>query len=302
MCRLFEYLPAQIVKLNQELKDYTTFGVGGKVQAVLEPRNIKELIKCIKVCRKLKVRFQVIGNGSNLLASSKASRRVIITTRNMAMEPSLHKNILRVSAGAKLSEVILWCCERGLSGLENLFGIPATIGGIVVMNAGAFGMAVQDVLESVEVLDGSKVKIVSACNLTFAHHLSSLFNSNLIVLSASFKLARLAPSMLYAKVKEIAKQRSEKQPKGKSAGSIFKPTKQLVPAGKLIDEAGLKGCRVGGAVVSEKHANFIINDAGATDKDIKQLIGIIKKRVKECFGVNLVREVEYIGDRDEYNR
>lgn len=300
--QLIDFLPSNIIKFNQFLKDYTTFGVGGKVLAVLEPSNKKELIKCVKVCHKLKLKYQVIGNGSNILASSKNTRRVIITTRKMESAKIVKDDVLQVNAGAMISEVILWCAERGYSGLENLYGIPATIGGMVMMNAGAFGSQIFDNLISVEVLDSGVVKILKKEDIEFCHHFTSLLKTDKIILSVKLSLSRLAPSVIYSKCKQITLERNKKQPVGKSAGSVFRPTEENVPAGKLIDEAGLKGLRVGNAVISEKHANFILNLNKATDKDIKKLISVIQIAVKEQFGIKLKREIEYLGDRDDYYR
>ena len=296
-----QYLPKEIIKKGAVLSSFTTFGIGGKCLAVLLPRNKRELIACVKACKVLNKRFQVLGNGSNILASSKNTRRVFIVTTNMEKVINLHETSVNVGAGTHISELILWCEEKGLSGLECLFGIPATIGGCVMMNAGAFGQETYDCLEAVEIYNEGKVQLIDKNNISYSHHKTSLLNSSAIVLSAEFNFKRLAPSVIRSKIKEVMQKRTLTQPKGKSAGCVFRAS-QGIPAGKLIDELGLKGLRVGGAVVSDIHANFIINDGGATDKDVKKLIEIIQLKLKEKTGFEFEREIEYIGDRDDYYR
>jgi len=299
---LIKFLPSNIINFNCFLSDYTTFGVGGKVLAVLMPTTKKELIKCVKVCSNLKLKFQVIGNGSNILAPSKSTRRVVVTTRKMESAKIVKDDVLQVNAGAMISDIVLWCAERGYSGLENLYGIPATVGGMVMMNAGAFGSQIFDNLISIEVLDKGLIKNINKEDIEYGYHFTSLLKTGMIILSVKLKLKRLAPSVIYSKCRQIVLERNNKQPIGKSAGSVFRATEQNIPAGKLIDEAGLKGLKEGDAVVSEKHANFILNLNNATDKNIKNLILTIQKNIKEKFGVVLKREIEYLGDRDDYYR
>ena len=300
--RKFEHLlPKEIIKRNEPISGYTTFGIGGKCSALLLPRNKKELVLSINACKLLKKKFQVIGNGSNILASSKDTRRVFIVTTNMEKDIVLHQNSVIVPSGMMIGEFILWCKDKGLSGLEGLFGIPATVGGAVMMNASAFGVAVFDVLESIEVYDDGKIKIINKEQIDFGHHTTSLLKSSVIILSVEFQLKRLAPSVIFSKVKEVIKKRQASQPKGKCAGCVFRAA-DGIPAGKIIDDAGLKGLRVGGAVVSDKHANFIINDGYATDQDVKQLIDQIQFELYTKQGITFEREIEYIGERDDYYR
>lgn len=282
------------------LKDLTTFGIGGKA-TVLFPTNKKELIKCVKVCEKLGKKYQVFGNGSNILAKSSESKRIFITTRSMVPEFVLKRNSFVVSAGANLNQLILWCKTKGLSGLENLYGIPATVGGAIMTNAGAFGVSVFDYLEWIEVLDKGRVKKILAKDIEHSHHYTELLKSSKIVLSAGFKFIRLAPSVIHSKIREIIDLRKQKQPFEKSAGSVFQAV-DGVAAGYIIDNLGLKGVSVGDACVSTKHANFIINRGNATDQDVKKLISIIKKEVKRKTNITLKREIEYIGERDEFYR
>lgn len=300
--KLEQYVPKEIIKYNEEMKNYSTFGIGGKVSAIIFPRNKRELIFSISACEKLRFKFQVVGNASNILFNSKSSRRVIITTRNMVDQIALHQTKVLVSAGKNINELILWCKDRGLSGLEGLYGIPATVGGMVMMNAGAFGCQIYDKLKSIEVYHNGKCLILDASKVEIGHHYTKLLKSKMIILSAEFCLERLASSVIASKIKEVITKRKEKQPQGKSAGSVFTALKDGTPAGKIIDDAGLKGLRVGGAVVSLKHANFIINDKNATSQDVKILSKKIIESVYEKYKVILKREIEYIGERDAYYR
>lgn len=295
-------LDKSIIEYNAEMKNYSTFGIGGKVLAVLKPRTKQELINSVKECKKLNKKYQVIGNGSNLLFSSKSTKRIFITTKYMYADYKVKDNLVTVSAGTMISEYISWCIDHGFSGLEELYGIPATIGGMVMMNAGAFNKQIFDKLESIEILSDNKVEIIKSSEIKHSHHYTELLKTNKIILSVTFRLERLAPSVIKSKCKEVIFQRNEKQPKGKSAGCVFRMAKNNEPAGLLIDKAGLKGLSVNSAVVSDKHANFIINTGYATDKDVKDLIKIIKEKIKEKYKINLKREIEYIGDRDEYYR
>ena len=295
-------LDKSIIEYDAEMKNYSTFGIGGKVLAVLKPRTKIELIDCILECKRLNKKFQVIGNGSNILFNSSSTKRVFITTKFIENEFKAKENIVSVSSGMMFSEFIVLCIERGFSGLEELYGIPATIGGMVIMNAGAFNKQIFDYLTEIEIFDGTEIKTIPKEQIKYSHHCTELLKTNKIILSATFKLERLAQSVIKSKCRDFVFKRNEKQPKGKSAGSVFRSTKDNVPAGYLIDMAGLKGLCVNDAVVSEKHANFIINKSFATDEDVKSLIKIIKQKIKEKYNVRLEREIEYIGDRDGYYR
>jgi len=295
-------LDKSIIEYNTEIKNYSTFGIGGKVLAVIKPRNQKELIDSVKVCEKLKLKFQVIGNGSNILFKTKPTKRVFITTKFMLPDYKIKGDKIIVSAGTLFADFTSFLIEHGFSGLEELCGIPATIGGMVMMNAGAFGKQIFDYIESIDVLDFGKVKKLNKSEILCGHHYTNLLKTNKIVLSVTFKLERLAQSVVKSKCREISLQRNEKQPKGKSLGSVFRMTKNNIPAGLIIDRANLKGLKINDAIVSEKHANFIINLNKATDVDVKKLISLIKQKVKEKFNINLKREIEYIGERDGFYR
>ena len=241
-----------------------------------------------------------MGNGSNLLAPSKKTDLVIVCTRAIDEVTYVRHNTVKATCGTNINKLIMWCANSEISGLESLFGIPATVGGMVVMNAGAFGTSIFDRLKEITVFDDGKVETVKASEIETRHHWSQLLNSGKIVLDATFQLEVDSKENIFARIKEVTALRQHKQPKGHSAGSVFKnPT--ITAAGKLIEDAGLKGRKVGGAYVSKKHANFIISE-NATDKQVKKLIKIIQKKVLKKFGINLEREIEYIGEVDENYR
>lgn len=294
---LKDFLPSEILHFDAKMENYSTFRIGAKAKAYVEPRNRKELIKAVKVCKKLQLPYRVIGNASNILFSSKPINKVIISTRKQE-NLVLHQTTLKVDAGFNACKLILWCAQRGLSGLEHLYGIPATIGGMVINNAGAFDHQISDVVVSVDVLEGGRVKTLKKQELGFAYHYSELSKKDVTLLSVELELSRLAPSVIYSIIRKTISLRQEKQPAGFSAGSVFKKLTSGEAAARLIEDAGLKGLREGRAVVSQKHANFIINEGGATDRDVKLLIAKIKREVKNKFGQNLETEIEFIGEHD----
>jgi len=182
--------------------------------------------------------------------------------------------------------------------MENLFGIPETVGGAIFNNAGAFGTEISDVLESTLVLDGNEMKSVSAKDLGFGYRKSNLKNNKQIVLSATFMLHSGSKDDIMTTMRECAQKRLQTQPQVKSAGSVFKRN-ELAPAGLLIDKCGLKGKTCGGAQISTKHVNFIINWGNSTSKDYKNLVELAKNEVYKKFGATLEREVEYWGENNE---
>lgn len=281
---------------NDNLAKYTTFGIGGKA-IVAFPKSQEELTFCLSILKRNNLDFKIIGCGSNLLAPSRKINLIIVCTKEMSFDIKQEGNIVSVSSGVSLGQFIMWCANNGLSGLENLYGIPATIGGAVVMNAGAFNVSIFDKLQSVKIFENGKTLSILARDIKIDYHWTELLNSGKVVLEANFKLENDSQENIFSRLKEIAQKRSEKQPTGKSAGSVFKNPK-LAPAGKLIDDAGLKGKRIGNALISTKHANFIISE-GASDKQVKKLINLAQKKVYKKYGIKLEREIEYIGEKDE---
>ncbi len=276
-----------------DLKKISSFGIGGKADVVVFPKTKSELVKALSVMPNA----IVIGNGTNILFSDHGIKSPIITTRKMKDEVCINGTKITVSAGVNICTVCSETIKLGLAGFENLYGIPATIGGALFMNAGAFGTEISSILESVQILKDGRIENLSKSDLKFGHRHSSFQTEKVVILEATFHLKQYDSKKLEDKVKENILWRIKNQPTGKSAGSIFK--KSIEPAGLLIDKAGLKGLKIGGAIVSNKHANFIINENNASAKDVLSLIKIIKDKIYIESGVLLEEEIKYIGEQDD---
>ena len=192
-------LDKTIIDFNAEMKDYSTIGIGGKVLALIKPRCKRELINAVNECERLKFKYQVIGNGSNILFNSEPSDIVIITTRFMEMEYQVLNNVVTVSAGTLFCNFINYLTDKELSGLEELYGIPATIGGMVMMNAGAFNKSIFDCLLNIEVLENGKVKKLNKDEIEYGHHYTNLLKYNKIILSVTFTLESLDKDVIKSK-------------------------------------------------------------------------------------------------------
>ena len=279
-----------------DLSKASTFRVGGKADIAIFPKSENELVEAVSQAKKCGIRFEIIGNGSNVLFSDNGFKGAIIFTKNIS-DYSVNNNFIEASCGVKLSLLSNFACDNSLSGLEFSYGIPATVGGAVAMNAGAYGGQMSDVVVSSRAYDTSLNKII----LLDKHehkfdYRKSVFsaNKNLICISSTFSLSRDNKDIIKARMKENLSERHSKQPvEFPNAGSFFKRPEGYFAA-KLIDDCGLKGLSVGGAKVSEKHAGFIVNYNHATSRDIVLLGELVEKRVFEKFGVKLEREVKYI--------
>lgn len=284
-----------IISFSVDLKEFSTIKIGTIAFAVCKPKNEKELKLCIKTLKAIGLKFRIIGNCSNILFSSNLSHLVLISTVELiGVKIDIKKQELTACCGEKLSTCFSKARDLGLSGFESLAFIPATVGGAIVNNAGAFNVEIKDILESVRVLTSSgRAKTIKASELNLMYRSSDVKKMDYIIISAVFRLKFLAPSVITHIAGENLKRRLELQPSGFSLGSVFKKVNG-VSAGKYIDDAGLKGVKVGGCIVSPKHANFILNIGGATQSDFKKLVRLIKKEVYKKFKVNLETEVEYL--------
>lgn len=275
---------------NALIKDYTTYKLAGVVNAIYFPDDILELKVLLK---NLQGKYKVIGNGSNLIISSKYDGVLIKLEKFDKL--SIDGTMVRAGCGYNLSKLSSECMKRGLSGLEFAFGIPATIGGAVCQNAGAYGKQMASVVQGVNVLDENyNILYLSLDDLKFGYRDSVFKHRKLICLEVFLKLKE--GNILDIKEKMVSnnKLRQEKQPlEYPSAGSVFR-NPPLMSAGKLIEDAGLKGTKVGDAMVSLKHANFIVNLGKAKGEDVIELINLIKKTVYEKTGVLLECEQEII--------
>ena len=282
-----------VYKENLLLSDYTTFGIGGIAKFVLFPSSVKELVSVLNLCHARSEKYEVIGNGSNLLISDKGVKDIVIFTRKLNGY-RLQNNYLIASCGAKLPALCNLSCQRSLSGLEFSCGIPATLGGAIKMNAGAYGHAIGDVTKCVYVWENGEV---FSKKVDFSYRKSSITSSQ-VVLGAKLLLEHDDIENINQRICSNRLLRQNSQPMEKSAGSIFLKEKG-VSAGYLIDQAGLKGYSIGGAEVSTKHAGFIVNKKNATSSDVVKLINEIKKVVYGKFGINLKTEIRMLGEFDE---
>jgi UDP-N-acetylmuramate dehydrogenase len=305
------------IKKNVSLKNYSTFKIGGKAKYFLIAKNEKEILKGICWAKKKKIPFFILGGGSNVLFSDKGFNGLLIKLQNTQYE--IRNTKIIAEAGVPLQKLVLESAKKGLSGLENLAGIPGTLGGAIWGNAGAFGKEIGDLVEEVKTLQiaNCKLKIekLKKKDCKFGYR-DSIFKrkKNWIILEAILKLKKGKKKEIEKKIKEILKLRKEKQPlRFPSAGSVFKnlPMKKVpkkvrekfkekikngfLPAAVLIEAAGLKGYQIGGAKISEKHANFIVNIKSAKASDVKELIEKIKKEVKKKFKIKLEEEIELVG-------
>lgn len=282
---------------DEPLCNHTTFRVGGKADAFLSVRNEEELRKAVLLCKEYGVPFLILGNGSNLLVSDNGYRGMVILVGKDMSEIAVDGNRITVMAGATLGSVAQAAARNSLGGMEFASGIPGTIGGAIVMNAGAYDGEMKMVVDEVRVLtQNGETLTLSNEELEFGYRTSRVKKEKLIVLSVTLLLQPQKQEDIYEKMNDFAARRREKQPlEYPSAGSTFKRPEGMF-AGKLIMDAGLRGYSVGDAQVSEKHCGFVINKGNATAKEISTLIYDVQDKVKESFGVTLEPEVIFIGD------
>jgi UDP-N-acetylmuramate dehydrogenase len=305
------------IKEKIPLKEYTTFKIGGPARYFFVAENKEDLKNAILWAKKKKLPFFILGGGSNILFSDNGFNGLVIKLQNAQYE--IRNTKIIAEAGVPLQKLVLESAKKGLSGLENLAGIPGTVGGAIWGNAGAFGREIGNLVEKVKVLDvGSsklEVKRLKNKDCKFGYR-DSIFKrkKNLIILEATLKLKRGKRKEIEEKIMEILRLRKEKQPlEFPSAGSVFKnvPIEKVskrirekfkekikdgfLPTGVLIDAAGLKGFQIGGAKISEKHANFILNVGNAKASDVKELMEKIKKEVKKKFKIQLEEEIKLVG-------
>ena len=281
------------ILIDELMSRHTTFRVGGPADFFVTPKAKEEVRDVIRICKEAGMPYYIIGNGSNLLVSDAGYRGVIVQIYKEMNEVKVEGDLVKAQAGALLSGIAAKALGAELSGFEFASGIPGTIGGACVMNAGAYGGEMKDVLESVTVLTGEgKIIELSRNELELGYRTSVIAKKGYIVLGAVLKLERGDGE----KMDELKEKRVTKQPlEYPSAGSTFKRPEGYF-AGKLIEDAGLRGFQVGGAQVSEKHCGFVINRNHATAADIMELMRQVQIRVKENSGVDLEPEVKRLGD------
>lgn len=286
------------IRRDYPMKRITSFRIGGPADLAVYPSDAEAFAFAIDAAKKHDVPYIVIGNGSNTLASDKGFRGVVFVTTDMR-KVRIDGEYLTAGCGCLLGSVGTNASTAGLSGAEFANGIPGTVGGAVYMNAGAYGGQMSDIVYSTTCYDVDSGEVITLDNAAqnFDYRHSIFMEKNYIVLSSTFKLTKGDSNAIKAKMNEHLKARREKQPlEYPSAGSTFKrPTGYF--AGKLIEDAGLKGTSVGGAMVSPKHAGFIVNTGDATSADVLSLVDIVKEKVHSTFGVELECEIRIVGEK-----
>lgn len=285
------------VRLHEPMKKHTTFRIGGPADYYLCPHSTEELQKILQICKKNKMEFFVLGNGSNLLVSDKGYRGVVIQLWKNFSDIVTKEDTITVKAGALLSKVAAEALEEGLTGMEFASGIPGTIGGAVVMNAGAYGGEMKDIIKEVTVLTKEgDILTISKEEMNFGYRTSVVKEKGYVVISVVLQLKKGDRAEIRKVMDDLKERRVTKQPLDMpSAGSTFKRPEGYF-AGKLIMDAGLRGFSVGGAQISEKHCGFVVNKGDATAADVLGLIKEVQKRVQEKFGVALEPEVKFLGE------
>ena len=290
-----EAMPELVIRTEEPMSKHTTFRIGGAAEVFAAP-DARELPQLLAMAKGADVPVTVIGNGSNLLVGDRGIAGLVIEIGERMSEVRIEGTTLVAGAGALLSKAAQTAAAAGLGGLEFAAGIPGSVGGAVVMNAGAYGGEMKDVLQSVKVLtEEGELLILTTEDLELGYRHSCVPERKYIVVEATMELSAKPEEEIRACMAELRAKRVEKQPlEYPSAGSTFKRPEGYF-AGKLIMDAGLRGYTVGGAQVSEKHCGFVINKGGATAADVRQLMQDVHDRVKEQFDVELEPEVKMIG-------
>ena len=318
---LTKEVPSEQIYMNEPMSKHTTFRVGGNADIFIKVKNLEQLKFIIKVARKNGIHITIIGNGSNLLVKDNGIRGIVVKIEFEDIKINLENETVIVGAGVKLAVLAQELLKSEMTGFEFAVGIPGTIGGAVRMNAGAYGSEMKDIVISTKCLDlkrynmltqktniddieieeyiekSDEPEIVELSNEAqeFVYRGSIFHNNRYVILETKLKLQKGNKEDIKYKMDEFLRSRKEKQPDLPSAGSTFKRGEGYITA-KIIDECGLKGCSIGGAQVSEKHAGFIVNTGDATAQNILDLIEHIKKVVYEKTGKLIKLEVESIGD------
>ena len=295
--QLINCIDKERVLVDEPMKKHTTFRVGGNADYFIMPKNGQEVKKIVALCKEAEIPYYILGNGSNLLVGDKGYRGVIIQIYKEMNGIQIEGDRVKAQAGALLSRVGTATLEAELTGFEFAAGIPGTVGGAVVMNAGAYGGEMKDIIANATVLtqDGDIITINKE-DLELGYRTSVIAKKGYVVLEAEYQLQKGDREAIRARMDELKVQRVTKQPlEYPSAGSTFKRPEGYF-AGKLIQDAGLRGFQVGGAEVSEKHCGFVINKDQATAADIRELMRQVSDKVMQEFGVKLEPEVKTLGE------
>ena len=294
--RLINITGKDNVRINEPMKNHTTFKIGGPAQYYVTPESVTQIQEVVSLCKDKNISLHVIGNGSNILVGDDGVDGVVLALFNTFSDYEIKDNVITAQAGMSLIKLAVIALREGLTGLEFASGIPGSVGGAVYMNAGAYDGQMKDVVTSVTVLDeAGNIRILGRDELDMGYRTSAVAKHNMIVLQVIIELKAGNKEQIKDRMNQLSELRKQKQPlEYPSAGSTFKRPEGYF-AGKLIADAGLKGYSIGGAAVSEKHAGFVVNMGGATAKDVVELTDYIKKRIIEQFGVTLELEIKKIG-------
>ena len=293
----FKKISPQLL-LNEPMSKHTTFRIGGPADVFISVSDESELTAVIKEAKTQNVPFMIMGNGSNMLVGDKGIRGLVIQIAGAMSEYEISGTTIKAQAGILMSKLAAAALKAGLTGFETLSGIPGTLGGGIFMNAGAYGGELKDIIKSVTYIDDEgHINTIDNSECEFGYRKSVFSGGGKYILSAVLELKKGDEAEIRRLMADYNKRRSDKQPLNlPSAGSTFKRPEGYF-AGKLIQDAGLMGCSIGGAQVSEKHAGFVVNKGGATAKDVLDLIVYVQKTVYEKYGVNLETEVRLIGEQ-----
>lgn len=281
-------------KKDEPMKKHTTFRIGGPARLFCMPKNIDELKTLVQYCVEKQEKYLVVGNGSNMLFMDEGYDGVIICIGSAMSDIDIYENKMYVQAGALLSKTAAKARDAGMTGMEFAAGIPGTIGGAIVMNAGAYGGEMKDIVKNVDILEkDGNVRRYAADEMAFGYR-KSIVDLDKIVVGVELVLEKGDKEVINKKMTELKNARIEKQPlEYPSAGSTFKRPEGYF-AGKLIDDCGLRGYRVGGAMVSDKHCGFVINYDNATASDVIRLMDDVRKKVYDEYKVTLEPEVRIV--------
>ncbi|WP_026517528.1 UDP-N-acetylmuramate dehydrogenase [Butyrivibrio sp. MC2021] len=290
-------LSEENILIDEPMSRHTTFKTGGPARLFIRPDNRQQLLEALDIIRKSGEQHYILGNGSNLLVSDKGYEGVIISLSNLKNLEVVDETRIRAEAGCLNSQIAALARENSLTGFEFAAGIPGTIGGAMIMNAGAYGGEMKMITESVTVLSPEgEIEIFSNEAMEFSYRTSAIKNKGYVVLEVILSLEKGDKDAIIATMNDLALKRKEKQPlEYPSAGSTFKRPEGYF-AGKLIEDAGLRGYQVGGARVSDKHCGFVVNMGEATSADVYRLICDVKEKVLENSGVTLEPEVIMLGE------
>jgi len=295
--RLREFIPSERILLNEPMKKHTSFKIGGPADIMVLPASEEEIVHALKVCKDTSVPFFIMGNGSNLLVRDKGIRGVVIKISENYSEIEIEGTNIRAQSGVLLSTLSRAAVRNSLKGLEFASGIPGTLGGAITMNAGAYGGEIKDAVVSVRCIDSNgNIHILQKEDMKFGYRTSLIQTTDLIVSEVNMELEYGDQQESLDLMAELARRRREKQPLAyPSAGSTFKRPVGYY-AGKLIQDCGLKGLRIGDAQISELHAGFIINLGNATAQNVIDLIKKVQEIIYDKYGVEMVPEVRIVGE------